>query len=144
MLALVLVGLFVLRHPIRVGYHTWRMNAEFNTIFGDPQPEGNGLASYDATGIDVDAVMQRYESHRQCLVDLGVLAHLTASFPSLASDGSTLRSSTRSDFVRRMWSAFPAHRHYYLDTDGAFSAWAPVSDATRWQEFLDAESSVTQ
>lgn len=144
MLAFVLLGSFVLRHPIRVGYHTWRMNAELNTTFGDPQPEGIGLASYDVTGVDVDAVMQRYESHRQRLVDLGVLVHLIASLPSLASDGSTSRSDARSDFMQRMWNAFPAHRHYYLDGEGAFSAWAPVSDATRWQQFLDTESSVVQ
>ena len=120
------------------------MNTEFNTIFGAPQLSGNGLASFDVTGIDVDAVMLRYESHRQQLVELGVLAKLTATFPLLASDGSVLRSDARSDFTRRMWIAFPAHRHYYLDSGGNFSTWVHVSDATRWQQFLDAESSLAQ
>ena len=120
------------------------MTAEFNTIFGDPQPAGNGLASYDVTGVDVDAVMQRYEAHRQRLVDFGVLSQLTASFPELASDGSTSQSDARSDFVQRMWDVFPAHRYYYLDADGGFSTWVPVSDAPRWQQFLDAESSAAQ
>ncbi|WP_146517726.1 hypothetical protein [Stieleria varia] len=120
------------------------MNAEFNTIFGNPRPESHGLASYDVTGIDVDAVMQRYEFHRQRLVDLEVLAKLTATFPRLSFDGSAARSDARLDFTHRMWDAFPAHRHYHLDSDGTFSVWVPVSDAPSWKQFLDAEFSVAK
>ncbi len=137
--ASVLLCLAVFRHRLTIAYHQWRMNAEYNTIFGDPELVGNGLASYDVTGVDVDAVMDRYTRHRQALVDLGVLFHMSASFPRLPSDGTEQQSKARSAFVNRMWNRFSGHKHYYLAGDGTFETWAPIADKREWKSFMDDE-----
>lgn len=136
----ILLCLTVFQHPLAAAYHQWRMNAEYNTIFGDPEPAGNGLASYDVTGVDVDAVMERYMHHRKALVDLGVLSHMSASFPRLASDGTVQQSEARSAFVHRMWNKFPGHQHYFLAGDGTFEAWVPVAAKPEWQRFINEEN----
>ncbi len=128
------------RKPLAIAYHGWRMSAEYNTIFGDPKPVGNGLASFDVTGVDVDAVLERYFRHRQALVDLGILCHVSARFRRLNSDGTELQSQARSAFVNRMWSRFSVQRHYYLSSDGTFEAWIPVADETAWKIFVDDET----
>ena len=143
-LILVLLGGFIFRYQILIAYHSWRMDAEFNTLFGDPQLEDNGLASFDVTGIDVDAVLLRYEAHRKRLVELGVLEKLSETLPQLASDDSVSRFEARNEFTKRMLDSFPGHRHWHLDSAGTFSTWVPVSDASRWQQFIDAVSSVEQ
>lgn len=142
-LALLVCGISF-QSSIVAAYHSWRMNAEYSTLFGNPQPNGNGLASHDVTGVDVDAVMERYEFHRQCLVDSGDLTLLTGTFPWLVSEGSIESSDARSNFSERMWKEFPLHRHYYLAPDGSFSTWVSNDDALRWQEFIDAESKQQQ
>ena len=134
--------LTVFRKPLAVAYHQWRMSAEYNTIFGDPEPVGNGLASYDVTGVDVDAVLERYFRHRQALVDLGILCHVSARFPRLNSDGTEQQSQARSAFVNRMWSRFPGHKHYYLSGDGTFETWMPVAEETAWKNFVDDETRI--
>ena len=136
--------LTVFRKPLTIAYHQWRMSAEFNTVFGDPQPAGNGLASFDVTGVNVDAVMKRYSNHRQKLVDLGVLRHFSSTFSRLNSDGTQEQSQARSAFVNRIWSQFPGHRHYYLSADGSFETWIPVADETAWIAFIDDETMINQ
>lgn len=128
------------RRPLEIAYHEWRMSAAYNTIFGDAQPVGDGLASYDLTGVDIDAVLATYTHHRQALVDLGVLSHITVRLPHLDSDGTERQSTARSAFVHRMWDRFPGHKHYYLARDGTFETWAPVADESGWKHFLDGES----
>jgi len=115
------------------------MNSAYNTLFGDPQPVGDGLASYDVTGIDVDAVLADYEAHRQQLVDLNVFAYLQADFPALTSDGTKQQSDARSAFVHRLWDRFPEHAHYYLDGTGSFETWVPIDTANDWREFIGSE-----
>lgn len=137
--ASVLLCLTIFRRTLAVGYHQWRMNAEYNTIFGAPESAGGGLASHDVTGVDVDAVMNKYTHHRQALVDLGVLSHMSASFPQLASDGTKQQSEARSKFVHRMWNKFPGHRHYYLAGNGTFETWVPIADKPAWKSFIAAE-----
>ena len=136
--------LTVFRKPLTIAYHQWGMNAEYNRIFGDPQPVGNVLATFDVTGVDVDAVMERYFNHRQRLVNLGVLRHLSSTFARLNSDGTQEQSQARSAFVNRMWSRFPGHRHYYLSGDGSFETWIPVADETAWIAFIDDETIANQ
>ncbi len=136
--------LTVFRKPLTIAYHEWRLSAEYTTIFGDPKPVGNGLASFDVTGVDVDAVMERYFNHRQALVDLGVLRHLSSTFARLNSDGTQEQSQARSAFVNRMWSRFPGHRHYCLSGDGSFETWISVADETAWIAFIDDETIINQ
>lgn len=100
--ATIVLSLTVFSNPLAIAYHQWRMNAEYNTIFGDPQPVGNGIASFDVNGVDVGAVTERYFTHRQALVDYGVLLHLSSTFASLNSDGTKEQSQARSAFVDRM------------------------------------------
>ncbi len=135
-----IVGITIFRRPLAVAYHQWRMEAAYNTLFGNPEPAGNGNTRYDLTGVDVDAVVDAYEGHRQSLVDLDALCHLTSSFPCLAADGSEERSSERSAFLNRMRDIFPNHRHYYLANDGTFETWVPVDQRQDWERFLDQES----
>jgi hypothetical protein len=116
------------------------MTAAYNTILGDAEPRSDGLASHDVTGVDVDAVMTRYTQHRQALLDLGVLSHIMARLPHIASDGTEQQSTARSAFLHRMWDRFPGHKHYCLDGDGTFEAWVPVTDTARWEIFVEAES----
>jgi hypothetical protein len=124
---------------IRVAYHSWRMNAEFNKIFGEPQLVVHGLAGYNVTGIDVDAVLAKYEAHRQQLVNLKVLAHLQADIPQLVSDGTEQQSELRRQFTTRMWDRFPQHRHYYLAGNGSFETWVPIEIAGDWSDFIKFE-----
>ncbi len=133
------VCLAVFNHSISVAYHHWRMEAAYGSLFGNPQPIGNGLAAFDVSAKDVDAAIAEYESHRETLVGLGAFACMTASFPTLASNGTEARSDERSDFVRRMWRVFPNHRHYWLSPTGEFEAWVPSANAEQWQKFLDRE-----
>ncbi len=140
----VVVCTAIFQRPLAIAYHKWRMDAEYNTIFGNPEPAVNGLTPYDVTGIDVDAVLESYMHHREVLVDFGVLCHVTASFPSLVSDGSEPRSSARSNFVQQMWAVFPGHQHYHLSSDGHFEAWAPLGQKLEWQRFLQRESEPTK
>jgi hypothetical protein len=142
--AAILLCLTVFRRPLAIAYHQWRMNAEYDTVFGHPEPAGDGLASYDLRGIDVDAVMARYERHRQALVDLGFLCHMSARLPRLASDGTKQQLAARSAFVRRMWRRFPGHKHYYLAPDGTFETWVPVGQKEAWDNFIDAETESNQ
>lgn len=123
-----IAGITIFRRPLAVAYHQWRMEAAYNTLFGN------------LTGVDADAVADAYEGHRQSLVDLDALCHLTSSFPSLAADGSEERFSERSAFVDRMWDIFPSHRHYYLAGDGTFGTWVPVDQRQDWERFLAQES----
>ena len=116
------------------------MEAAYGSLFGNPQPIGNGLAAFEVTATDVDAAIAAYESHRQSLVDLGALGHMQAWFPTLASGETEGRSEARSAFVNRMWQRFPNHRHYCLRPDGTFEAWVPIADEQRWQQFLDGET----
>ena len=129
----------VFNRSISIAFHHWRMEAAYGSLFGNPQPIGNGLAAFDVSAKDVDAAIAKYESHREALVRLNVLAHVTASYPELASDGTEDRSEKRSEFVRRMWRVFPGHRHYWLRPDGTFETWVPVKDAKEWKAFLDFE-----
>ena len=142
--ATIVLSLTVFSNPLAIAYHKWRMNAEYNTIFGDPQPVGNGIASFDVNGVDVDAVTERYFTHRQALVDYGVLLHLSSTFASLNSDGTEEQSQARSAFVDRMWSRFPGHRHYYLSGDGSFETWIPVDEESAWIAFIDDEGTINQ
>jgi len=139
--AILVVGLiaFANLNSIQISYHQWRMNSAYNTLFGDPQPAGKGLASHDVTGIDVDSVMNTYEMHRQSLVELNVLHHVKADFPKLASHGTPEISELRSEFVNRMWRNFPGHKHYYLADDGSFETWIPIDSKNEWDKFIDAE-----
>ena len=100
------VCLAVFNHAISVAYHHWRMEAAYGSLFGNPQPIGNGLAAFDVSAKDVDAAIAEYESHREALVDLGAFACMTASFPTLASNGTEAHSDERSDFVHHMWRVF--------------------------------------
>lgn len=140
-LAVLVIGLiaFANRKSIQISYHQWRMNSAFNTLFGNPQPAGNGLASHDVTGIDVDSVMNSYESHRQRLLELNVLHHAKAQFPNLASDGTKKHSDLRSEFTHRMWREFPGHKHYYLAGDGSFETWIPIDAKNDWDKFIGSE-----
>jgi len=134
-----LVGALVFNHPLQVAYHNWRMHADFNRVFGKPQST-DGLTSIDVTNIDVNQVLGSYASHRDSLVSLGTLSHLSGSYPWLKSDGSLERSKARSEFAERMWQRFPDYRFYQLDEDGLFSVWAPTRDKDQWQAFLDSEA----
>lgn len=136
--------LTLFKKPLTIAYHEWRMSPEYTSIFGDPMPVGDGLASFDVTGVDVDAVMERYFNHRQALVDLGVLHHFSSTFARLNSDGTQEQSQARSAFVNRMWSRFPGHRHYCLSGDGSFETWVPVADETAWIAFIDDETLINQ
>ena len=142
--ATIVLCLTVFSNPLAIAYHQWRMNAEHNAVFGNPTPSGNGLASFDVTGVDVDAAMERYFTHRKALVDYGVLRHLSSTFTNLNSDGTQEQSQARSAFVNRMWSRFPGHRHYYLSDDGSFETWIPVADETAWIAFIDGETIISQ
>jgi hypothetical protein len=133
------VGFAVFNHAISIAFHQWRMEAAYGSLFGNPEPIGNGLAAFDVSAKDVDAAIANYESHREALVRLNALAHLTASFPELASDGTEDRSEKRSEFVHRMWRVFPGHRHYWLRPDGTFETWVPVTNTKQWKTFLDSE-----
>ncbi len=139
--AVLVIGLiaFANRKAIQISYHQWRMDSAYNTLFGNPQPVGNGLASHDVTGVDVDSVMNAYETHRELLVGFNVLHHMPASFPNLASDGSVQQSDLRSDFVHRMWQNFPGHKHYYLAGDGSFETWMPIDAKNDWDTFIGSE-----
>lgn len=134
----------IFRRPLAIAYHQWRMEAAYNTLFGNPEPADNGNIRYDLTGVDADAVVDAYEGHRQSLVDLDAVRHLTCTFPSLAADGSKERFSERSAFLDRMQDMFPNHRHYYLANDGTFEAWVPVDQRQDWERFLDQESKTNQ
>ncbi len=134
----------IFRRPLAIAYHQWRMEAAYNTIFGDPEPASGGLTRYDVTDVDVDAVLEAYEGHRQSLIDLDALRHLTSSFPSLAADGTEERLAERTAFLSRMWDVFPNHRHYYLANDGTFKTWIPVEQRPDWERFLDRESKTNQ
>lgn len=134
----------IFRRPIAIAYHQWRMEAAYNTLFGNPEPAGNGDTRYDLTDVDADAVVDAYEGHRQSLVDLDALCQFTSSFPSLAADGSEERLSERSAFLSRMQDIFPNHRHYYLANDGTFEAWVPVDQRQDWERFIEQESKTNQ
>ena len=134
----------VFKRSLAVAYHQWRMEAAYGSLFSNPQPVGNGLARYDVTATDVDAAIKSYESHRQSLVELNALAHVTTSFPHLANEGTDRRVDTRSAFVNRMWDVFPNHRHYWLAPDGTFEAWVPASKEHNWKTFLNGESNSPQ
>ncbi len=135
-----LAAWFATRASTRIAYHQWHMDSAHNTLFGNPEPVGNGLASYDVTGIDVDSVMANYEFHRQRLVELNAFVHLKANFPALVSDGTQQQSDARRDFVQRMWNQFPVHKHYYLANDGSFQTWVPVGAQNDWNVFFQQES----
>lgn len=137
--ATIVLCVTVFCNPLAIAYHQWRMNAEHNAVFGNPTPVGNGLASVDETGVDVDAVLERYFTHRKVLVDYGVLRLLSSKFTNLNSDGTQEQSQARSAFINRMWSRFPGHGHYYLSGDGSFETWIPVADETAWNAFIDDE-----
>ncbi len=139
--AVLIIGLiaFANRKAIQILYHQWHMNSAYNTLFGNPQPAANGLASNDVTGVDVDSVMNAYETHRNILVEFNVLHHTKASFPNLASDGSKQQSDLRSEFVQRIWQNFPDHKHYYLAGDGSFETWIPIDAKNDWDTFIDSE-----
>ena len=142
-LAVIMIGcvfLAVFNRTVVMAYHHWRMEVAYGSLFGNPQPIGNGLAAFEVTATDVDAAIAAYESHRQSLVDLGALGHVQASFPSLALADNEGHSAARSAFVNRMWRRFPNHRHYWLRPDGTFEAWVPIADEQRWQQFLDGET----
>lgn len=124
---------------VQSSYHQWRMNVAYNTLFGNPQPAGNGLAAYDVTGVDVDGVMAAYNFHRNELVELNVLTRLHAEFPNLASDGTDQQSDARSAFAHRMWKQFPSHRHYYLAGNGSFETYVPVTEESDWDRFIKSE-----
>ena len=140
-LAACVIGLIAFGNwePIRIWYHQWRMNSAYNTLFGDPEPAGNGLAAHDVTGIDVDSVMNTYETHRNILVELDVLHHAKAELPNLVSDGTREQSDLRSEFAHRMWQKFPGHKHYYLAGDGSFETWIPIDAKNDWNTFIDSE-----
>jgi hypothetical protein len=140
--ATVVICLAVFRKPLTVAYNSWRMNAEYNSIFGHPKPVGDALASYDVTDLDVDAVLERYFRHRQALVNLGALCHVSARFPRLTSKGTEQQSLARSAFVNRMRSQFPGHKHYYLSGDGTFESWVPAAEETAWKIFVDDETTM--
>ena len=141
LVAVLLVGLIALANwkAIRISYHQWQMISAYNKLFGNPQRAGNGLASHDVTGIDVDSVMKAYETHRNALVELRVLDHVKAHFPNLASDGTRKQSDLRSEFVHRMWETFPGHRHYYLAGDGSFESWIRIDARNDWDYFIGSE-----
>ncbi|MFO7905317.1 MAG: hypothetical protein ACQESR_31020 [Planctomycetota bacterium] len=134
------ICLAVFSHNISVAYHYWRMEAAYESLFGNPRPLGNGVAEFEVTAKDVDAAIAAYKSHRQTMVDLGAFAHIKASFPTLALGKKEEHSEERSDFVNRMWRVFANHRHYWLRPDGEFEAWVPVADEHNWQEFLKREA----
>jgi hypothetical protein len=138
---LVVVGLtaLVFWNSLTISYHHWRMNSAYNTLFGNPQPTGNGLASNDVTDIDVESVIKTYESHRTTLVGLGALHHAQFAFPNLAANGTIERSILRSDFADRMWQRFPNHKHYYLADDGSFETWIPIDAKNEWNKFEKSE-----
>lgn len=147
--AIVSVASFVLcltvaRKPLTIAYHQWRMNAEFSTIFGESQQVENGLTAFDVTGTDVDVALERYFKHRQNLVDMGSLRHLSSSFATLKSDGTEGQEQARAAFVQRMWSRFPGHKHYYLSGDGSFETWIPVADEAVWNAFIVDETTMNQ
>lgn len=142
--ATIVLCLTVFRNSLAIAYHQWRMDAEHNAVFGNPTPVGNGLTSFDVTGVDVDVVLERYFTHRKVLVDYGVLRHLSSKFTNLNSDGTQEQSQARSAFIKRMWSRFPGHRHYYLSGDGSFETWVPVADETAWSTFIDDETIMSQ
>lgn len=142
--ATIVLCLTISSKPLAIAYHQWRMNAEYNTIFGDPQLAGHRLASFDVAGVDIHAVMERYLNHRQKLVGLGVLRHLSSTYASLKSDGTREQSQARSAFVNRMWSRFPGHRCFYLSADGSFETWIPVADETAWIAFIEDETIIDQ
>ena len=125
---------------VRIPYHEWQMEAAYESLFGNPEPVGDGLARFEVTATDVDAALESYQLHRTALVDLGALVHMQRKFPRLASDGSKTASKERSEFVRRMWDQFPGHRHYWLAPNGTFETWASASTVRSWSEFLDRES----
>ena len=127
------------RHAVAVAYHRAAMNSAYNRLFGNPEPAGNGLASHDVTGVDVDAVLARYTGNRQRLVDLGVFIHLTEELPHFAVTSDESSHGHRSEFVRRMWDEFPGHKHYYLSSDGTFEVWDIAENENRWKEFVDSE-----
>ena len=112
----------------------------YNTIFGDPHPMDDGLASYDVTDMEIDVLMAAYTHHRQALVDLGALSHMSADFPRLVSDGNEEKSAARSVFIDRLSDEFSGHKHYSLAADGSFDAWVPADDRSRWENFVEAES----
>lgn len=127
------------RHTVAVVYHRWAMNSAYNKLFGNPEPGPNGLVSYDMTGVDVDAVMARYMSHRQRLVELGYFLHLNESLPYLSVTSNQSSHDQRSDFVQRMWVEFPQHKHYYLSRDGTFEVWDIAENENEWKAFVDTE-----
>lgn len=148
-LSLLVFGAFVLaglahitvsRRAVRIAYHEWRMEAEYGSLFGNPEPVGNGLARFDVTATDVDAALHSYQLHRTALVDLGSFVRMEREFPRFVNDGSETASRARSAFVQRIWDQFPNHRHYWLAPDGTFETWAPASTERSWTEFLDGES----
>jgi hypothetical protein len=127
------------RHELSIAYERWAMNSAYNDLFGDREAIVNGLARYDVSGIDVDAVMARYTRHRQRLVELGYFCHLRESFPHLSVTSDQSSHDQRSDFVQRMWVEFPQHRHYFLSRDGTFEVWDVVGNENEWKAFLAAE-----
>ena len=116
------------------------MDAAYYTIFSNPVRTANGVAGSDLDGIDVEAVLATYISHRQSLVDLGVLKHLTAHSQHLVFDGSVQHTNARSIFEDRIWAEFPGHKHYFLAPDGKFETWAPLNEESQWQQFLEDEN----
>jgi hypothetical protein len=142
--AICIIGIWLCRRDIAIAYHRFAMNAAYDEIFGNPQPLGNGFASFDVTDVDVDAVMERYARHRNELVKHGYFFVLKQSLPELAVTSDQKSHLERSAFVQRMWRRVPHHKHYYLSPAGIFEVYDILENKRKWELFLASEPTATE
>jgi len=128
------------RRPMLTEYHRWRMEAAYESLYNNPEREGNERSLGCLITREKAVARSSYESHRQALVELGFYAHLIQPLPHLTSGGRNLHLERRQSFDDRLREEFPNHRHYWLAWDGVFETWFPASEKVAWLRFLETES----
>lgn len=133
----VIIG-WMFRVTLITAYHNASMNSAYDSLYGRPEPTGEGLAAYDVTNIDVVSVEARYMYHRGRLVELGHFFHSCYKIPCLSRSRSTSHAH-RNSFVRRLWAIFPGHRHFSIAPDGTVEIWAEATTECQWDAFMQTE-----
>jgi hypothetical protein len=122
----------VISDPIE--FHTALMNHFHEAMFSRPEPLGDGLVAYN-----YGDNLRQYQHHRDCLVRLGALSRIHASFAHIHDDTSESRHLSRlllqADQVD--WGGPPCvDAQWHTGENLELTVWCEPGFASDWQRFI--------